>query len=418
MPQYRAAWLLPVSQPPIRDGWVRIERGRVAAFGPRRPGEPSPAGEIDLGSVAILPGLVNAHTHLELSWMRGRLAPTDDFPGWIRDVIALQRGRARGNAADAADAERAIRGAIAEARRTGTVLFGDISNTLASSPGLIDSGSAAVVFHELIGFKGGQASTIVTDALERLRQQPTDHRIRYALAAHAPYSVSPELFTKIRQACAGNSHARCSVHLGESRAETEFLREGRGPWRTLLEDLGAWDPEWAAPGCGGAEYLDRLGFLDDRLLVVHGVQCDREDLERLRTRDVTLVTCPRGNMLTGAGKPPVGAFYSAGVRVAIGTDSLASVPDLNLFSELAALRRLAPAVPARTLLESATIHGARALGFETDFGTIQAGKHASIIAVAVPEGVLDVEEHLVQGIAPADISHVEMRPDVHESRAE
>lgn len=404
MPQYRAAWLLPISQPPIRDGWVCTERGRIAAFGPHRRGERTPVDEIDLGEVAILPGLVNAHTHLELSWMRGRLAPAADFPGWIRNVIALQRSRSD---RDAAVTQKAIGEAIAEARSTGTVLFGDISNTMESSAGLIQSGAAAVVFHELIGFKSERAPTIIENALRQLERQPTGDLIRYSLAAHAPYSVSPALFQSIRQALARDPFARCSVHLGESRAEAEFLRDGTGPWKKLLEDLGAWDPTWVTPGCGGAEYLDRMGFLGDRLLVVHGVQCGRQELERLRARDVTLVTCPRGNALTGAGKPPVVAFYSAGVRVAIGTDSLASAPDLNLFSELAELRRLAPRLPARKLLESATINGARALGFDADFGTIEAGKYASIISVGVPEGVRDVEEYLVKGIVPAEISSLE-----------
>ena len=122
MPQYRAAWLLPISQPPIRDGWVRTERGRITAFGPHRRGERTPVDQIDLGGAAILPGLVNAHTHLELSWMRGRLASTGDFPGWIRSVIALQRSRSD---EDAADTQRAIAEAIADGKRHQVTGFHD-----------------------------------------------------------------------------------------------------------------------------------------------------------------------------------------------------------------------------------------------------------------------------------------------------
>jgi cytosine/adenosine deaminase-related metal-dependent hydrolase len=404
MPQYRAAWLLPISQPPVRDGWVRTERGRITAFGPHRRGERTPVDEIDLGEVAILPGLVNAHTHLELSWMRGRLAPAVDFPGWICDLIALQRSRSD---RDAAETQESIGAAIADARDTGTVLFGDISNTMASAAGLIERGAAAVVFHELIGFKSDLAPTIVEDALRQLERQQANDLIRYSLAAHAPYSVSPALFQSIRQALRRDPFARCSVHLGESHAEAQFLRDGTGPWRKLLEDLGAWDPTWVAPGCGGAEYLDRMGFLGRRLLAVHGVQFGRQELERLRARDVTLVTCPRGSALTGAGKPPVVAFYGAGVRVAIGTDSLASVPDLNLFSELAELRRLAPELPARTLIESATINGARALGFESDFGAIEPGKRDHLIAVDVHGAVADVEERLLAGVRPDEVRRID-----------
>jgi cytosine/adenosine deaminase-related metal-dependent hydrolase len=164
-----------------------------------------------------------------------------------------------------------------------------------------------------------------------------------------------------------------SVHLGESVEEIAFLAGGTGPWRSLLDHLGVWDESWTAPACGPVEYLDRLGFLDERVLCVHGVHLTDAALEALAGRRATLVTCPRGNRLTGAGSPPVRAFYAAGLRVAVGTDSLASVPDLNLFSELAELRRLAPRVPASMLLASATWQGARALGWDDEFGTIAPG---------------------------------------------
>jgi cytosine/adenosine deaminase-related metal-dependent hydrolase len=133
------------------------------------------------------------------------------------------------------------------------------------------------------------------------------------------------------------------------------------------------------------------------------VQFGRRELERIAARGATLVTCPRGNLLTGAGIPPVAAFYASGVPIALGTDSLASVPDLNLFSELAELRRLSPSTPAGRLLESATINGARALGFESDFGTIEPGKRDCLLAVDLPEGTGDVEEHLAAGVRLEDI---------------
>ena len=118
------------------------------------------------------------------------------------------------------------------------------------------------------------------------------------------------------------------------------------------------------------------------------------------------MTCPRGNVRTGAGTPPIDEFFESGVRVAVGTDSLASVPDLNLFSELAEMRRLAPAVPPRVLLESATINGARALGFEDDFGTIDAGKRDALAAVRLDGYVPGVEEYLLSGIEAEQISWI------------
>jgi cytosine/adenosine deaminase-related metal-dependent hydrolase len=175
----------------------------------------------------------------------------------------------------------------------------------------------------------------------------------------------------------------------------------------LLEEVGAWDPYWVPPGGTPVQFLDESGFLDARTLAIHGVQMTNEDLERLAARGATLVTCPRSNFHTGAGAPPIEEFYASGVPVAVGTDSLASTPDLNVFAELATMRALAPTVPARQLLDSATRQGARALGFDAEFGTIEPGKSARLIAVDVPPDVEDVEEYLVGGIEPRHIRWVE-----------
>jgi cytosine/adenosine deaminase-related metal-dependent hydrolase len=215
--------------------------------------------------------------------------------------------------------------------------------------------------------------------------------------------VSPGLFRAIRQDLDEHSQAVASVHLGESADEVEFLRTGGGAIRQALDELGAWNPDWMAPGVGPVEYLDRFGLVNDRLLAVHGVQLADAELERLAAAGATLITCPRSNRWTGAGTPPISRFYAAGVRVAIGTDSLASVDDLNLFHELAAVRTIASGVPARSILESATKCGAEALGFADELGTIEPGKRAELLAVRLPDGLADVEEYLLSGIAPEDI---------------
>ena len=155
------------------------------------------------------------------------------------------------------------------------------------------------------------------------------------------------------------------------------------------------------------QFLDDSGFLDARVLAVHCVQMTPADLERLAGRGSTLVTCPRSNFHTGAGAPPIEDFYDAGVHVAVGTDSLASAPDLNVFAELATMRALAPTVPAASLLDSATWQGARALGFDADYGTIEPGKSARLLAVAIPAATVDVEEYLVGGIEPGQIRWVD-----------
>jgi cytosine/adenosine deaminase-related metal-dependent hydrolase len=395
--KYRAQWLLSISDDPVRDGWVSVDDGRVVATG----SGPAPD-STDLGNAVILPALVNAHTHLELSYLRGIVPRAGRFLDWIRPLMAVRR-----EYPDAADPRivDTARQAIRELRASGTGLVGDVSNTLVTVPLLRESGMAAQVFYELLGFNDTDGMARVWDARTKIgAYRGKDPAVRVALAAHAPYSVSPELFRAIRADIDGDSEHVSTVHLGESEEELEFVRNGAGPWRDLLEEIGTWNDEWRPHGGSPVEYLADLGFLDSRVLAVHGVQFTGDDLARLRSLGTTVVSCPRSNVHVGVGSPPLEAFYAMGVSVAFGTDSLASVTDLNLFNELAEARRIAPRVPASHLLESATLCGAQALGFGADFGTIEPGKRASLIAVRVPHGVSEVEEFLVSGVDPSAIT--------------
>jgi cytosine/adenosine deaminase-related metal-dependent hydrolase len=405
--RYHAAWVLPIAGPPIRDGWVAVDRGRVIAVGGREAGDAhgtAGADDIQLGRVALMPGLVNAHTHLELSYMLDEVPPAPDFVTWIRTVVDTRRGEPDAGAPKILDA---VERAIQESVDSGTAVVGDISNTLVTFAPLAASPLAGVVFFEILRFNAPDAAAVVERARESIEALAPTERVRASLAAHAPYSVAPLVFRAIRQAVDRHPFTPCSVHLSESPAEVEFIKSGTGPWRQFLEDVGAWNPAWVPPGVSPVEYLDAAGFLHERVLAVHGVQMETADLERLAARGVTLVTCPRSNGHTGAGAPPLEDFYASGVQVAVGTDSLASAPDLSIFAELATMRALAPSIPASALLESATRVGARALGFDADYGTIEAGKRSRLLAVSVTPGVADVEEYLVSGIRPDQLRWVE-----------
>ena len=174
-----------------------------------------------------------------------------------------------------------------------------------------------------------------------------------------------------------------------------------------MYENGAWRNDWQIPACDPVAYLDRHHLIDEKTLVVHGVQFDDKALLRLAELGATPVTCPRSNQWVGVGYPPIVRFYKSGVKIAVGTDSLASVEDLNLFSELKTMRWLAPNVPASKILESATLTGARALGLGDELGSLTPGKRAQMIAVALPAQVTDVEEFLLGGIAPSQITWVE-----------
>jgi aminodeoxyfutalosine deaminase len=398
---FRADWILPISGPVIRDGEILVEDDRIVALG-RRGALAKACGSStrvrELGSVAVLPGLVNAHAHLELSGLRGAVPPADSMPVWAKQLIDLRRAFGR-------DDPTAIGPAIAEMRASGTALVGDVSNTLASCGPVSESALRAVVFQELIGFNPDDAEAMVASAIDRAAAAPQGERVRLSIAAHAPYSTAPELFLAIDRAW-GERGLPMTVHLAESREEVRFLRDAGGAWRRILEELRAWNPEWVAPGCSPVEYLDRLKFLRPGRLAVHGVQLAGTDLQLLARRGVTVVACPRSNAWTGAGVPPIESFYESGVRVAFGTDSLASVSDLNLFEELAAARRIAPRIAATMLLRSATLDGALALGFGDDVGSIEPGKRAEMIAVSMDDGVREVEEELVRGVSPERIAWI------------
>lgn len=392
----RARWVLPIAGPPISNGWVAVRDRRIAGVGGPDTDPPSAADDVSIGSAAILPAVVNAHTHLEFSWAKGKFPPAASMPQWASAVVSQPRPLAQ-------ETHEAIAAALVEARRCGTTLVGDVTNTLASYEPLVDSELSACVFSELVGFNPRDVPRLIEAAVAALDQLTPIEWLRCSIVPHAPYSVSPDLFRAIADVSRGR---RISVHVGESSEEIEFLKAGAGPWRSLLERLGVWDPTWTPPWVGPVEYLDRFGLLNERLLAVHAVQLTDAELDLVARAEATVVTCPRSNRWTGAGIPPVDRFYASGVRVAIGTDSLASVEDLSIFNELAALRTIAPGVAARRLLESATRAGAEALGFGEELGTIEPQKRAELIAVRIPAATEDVEEYLLSGIPAEDISWI------------
>ena len=388
-----AKHVLPIDRPPLQPGWIEIEHGRIVAVAQGK----APAGAQALGDVALLPGLVNAHTHLELSWLAGRIRPAASFVEWVQ---ALMPARLAGPPDGEDGVVRSARTAARSLAATGCVLVGDISNGLTTPAAIQAAGLGGVVFHELLGFNVSDPAGMVRDAarhVQRVREtlQMDGPLLRVGVTAHASYSTSPGL---MREIVALSQPTPLTIHVAESADELDLLRTGSGAFRRLLEDFGAWDPAWQVPHCDPVEYLDDLGYLKPGLLAVHAVHLSDDAVEVLREAGGVIVTCPRSNEWVGGGIPRVAHFYAEDIPVAIGTDSLASCPSLNLFDELAELRRIAPDVAAASLLESATRVGAQALGFGADYGTLSPGKQAAIVAVNVPPGTSDVEEYLVSGV--------------------
>jgi len=361
--------------------------GRLVAVGRRRDLLKSHgAAEVrDLGDAVIIPGLINAHTHLELSWMNGETPAGGAYMSWLRDFVA------RRATIDEAAARQFAAQALETMRERGTVAVGDVANGSWATALLAASGFHGLSFHEVYGFRAADAESILDAAASRLEAidavpevKAARNRITAILTPHAAHTTSGPLLKALGGRAAASAES-LSVHVAESVEESQLLRDGTGPFRDFLIERGVWDEGWKAPGLTPVEYLDRLGVLSPRTLAVHCVHLDHHDLTRLQARGVTVVTCPRSNQRLGVGKAPVPKLLASGIPVALGTDSLASSPDIDVFNEVAVLRQEHPGLAPAAALRIATLNGARALGLEKLLGTVEVGKLAALAVVGLED---------------------------------
>jgi cytosine/adenosine deaminase-related metal-dependent hydrolase len=367
----RARHILPIAAPPLENGWVRLERGRIVALGRGRP----PASVLDLGDATILPGLVNAHTHLEFSELREPLDPTGGLPAWIGRIVALRRRRPS-HLSTAPGA--AIRSGLLESAATGVTSLGEIA-TAAPLDAYAGPVPRVRVFREALGVSLAAAATAfratVRD-LDRLQLRG----VSVGVSPHAPYSVAAPLGSRLL-AEARRRRLPAAMHLAESREEEDLLARGTGPFRDLLEELGVWPAGDPPRLLSTADWISRLARCP-RGIVVHGTHVGRNPtaLARLaRHRDrLAMAICPRTTLALSGGLPPLPLFRDAGLRVAIGTDSRASNPDLSVLAECRTLvdAGLCTAAEALTM---ATLHGAWALMLESRCGSLVPGHAADLV---------------------------------------
>lgn len=400
---HQARWVIPVDGPLLADGVVVVAGDRIAAVGPapeiwqtQRAGGlgPGPVQQYDHGEGAIIPALVNTHLHLEFSALRGAISPQTNLPAWLHAAIAAF------TTLSPEEIDQGIRQGIAALRRFGTILGAEVSNTGRSLPLLAVSGLDFHYFYECLGFNLLAGKPLTEDF--PFLAQPTIASLPVSAAAHAPYSVSAPLFQRIKAWNRGQGRPT-SVHLAESQEEISFLRQGNGSFRELLAQRGRWYEDYTPPGCSPAVYLDHLGFWDEQTLAVHGIWLDDQDREVLARRGVWLALCPRSNLHTGAGFPDLPALQRAGLKLTLGTDSLASSRDLNLFQEIKVLQERFPEVQLSDLLAMATINGAAALNRDHDLGSLTPGKKAALLFVPISPG-LSVWQGLVDSGAQGQIS--------------
>lgn len=359
-----ARWVFPVDRPPLERGLVTIQDDKIVAVeahGTRQ-------ADVDLGNAAILPGLVNAHTHLDLSGLRGKCPPTPDFTQWLRGVIRHRRGQTL-------EQTRAdIRCGLAETMRAGTTLVGDIAAQGISWYPLADTDLRAVVFFEMLGLPHLRAALVWEEAKTWLATHTNTATCRPGLSPHAPYSVRFSMF-----AAAALAGVAVAIHLAESADELQLLMLRQGPFVSFLKELNVWEPEGLA---GDPEEV--LGSLNGLrpALIVHGNYL--RDGCRM-PRNGHIIYCPRTHAAFGHSPHPFREFLARGVRVALGTDSLASNPDLDILAEARFVHGKHGDVPGATLLRMITLSGAEALGWADETGSLTPGKSADLVVLPLPD---------------------------------
>jgi cytosine/adenosine deaminase-related metal-dependent hydrolase len=330
----------------------------------------------------LCPGLVNAHCHLELS------ALADTVPGGGGFIAWAQRFLATNTETPGERRRAAAREAAAAAVRLGTAAIGDVGNTLDAARAIGEARLAGVLFHELVGSREAKAGGALADAARERAELDAGAgwpaHLGYVPAPHAAYSVGPDLLRRIF-AAASNAKRATSIHLAEDEEELKLLRDGTGAWPALLEAMGV-DPTTRVPRQTPVAYLASLGAFDGGAppLLVHMVHAGPDDRRLAREAGATVVLCPRSNLHIGGLLPDVPALLADGVGLALGTDSLASTPDLSLWAEMATLAGHFPSVPAARWLEAATLGGARAIGLPAH-GALSPGKRPGVLDVLVED---------------------------------
>ncbi len=374
--------VLPISSEPIRDGAVAIDGDVITAVGTRREiAERFPDSESrDFGNAAIIPGLVNCHSHLEITSMRGALDDVEhDFRSWLLKLNGLRAALTDDDIRTAA-----ISGAR-EAAAAGVTCMGDIGRFgVAGVEALKEVGLRGIVFQETEFSPDNRTAdedfVKLAAKFESLHASATD-LVRVGLSPHSPYTVSSRLFELIAEYAIIN-RLPLTIHAAESDQELELLQHGTGFFTDVYEKF---DVEWSSPHCTPIAYLERLGVLSARPLLTHCTKSTDEDIQRISSYGATIAHCPKSNAKFGHGFAPFEQFLDAGIAVGLGSDSVASnnlcdILEESRFASLAARNREGSSrfIAADEVLKTATLGGAKALGLDALVGSLEPGKQADI----------------------------------------
>lgn len=361
---HRAGWVIIDPWTIFRNGFVKVDSGLIKEVGHGR--EHGEAQVVDHGPGALLPVLVNTHTHLELSTLRGKIPFEKGFLNWVNNLIRHR---------EALSSEALILGAnkgIQELLKSGCGVAGEISTLGLTWEAFSTSALAGVWFRESLG---DTLSDNVTCGVK-------NEKNIMSLAGHAPHTTAPEVLVNIKK-IAKNMNLPFSIHIAESEDEDRFLKTGKGEWADLLTERGIDFSGWGLPVESPVKHLLRLGLLDEKTIAVHLVYTDQNDLKILMDCNVHVCLCLRSNRNIHNRLPDLAGMLGSGINLCLGTDSLASTESLSMFEEMAYASSAFPFVPPEVILAMATINGAKALGVEDRYGSLVPGKNGAFVYVPV-----------------------------------
>jgi cytosine/adenosine deaminase-related metal-dependent hydrolase len=385
--------------PPIRNGAVAFSDGIILDIGRRDQlvREHPEARIIDRPDCTILPGLVNAHTHLELSEFACGARPAS-FVEWIerlvpRGAVSLQSIRE--------SVARSVPLGVSQCLRFGVTCVGDISRHSTVSRPLLRGGPLRVVSYGEVQAMAQRRGLLEERIAAAVDPTFASDCLRVGLTPHAPYSVEADGYRRCVEV-ARSHRLPLATHLAETPAEGPFLAVQQGPFRDLWRMLGAWDEDVPKFADGPLRFAQAVGLLDYPTLLAHVNYCDDDELRILAAGMASIVYCPRTHAYFGHPPHRWRDMLKLGINVAVGTDSCASSPDLDLVAELRLLHRIAPEIPADEVWHMATTRAARAIQMSDALGSITAGKSADFAVFAVA-GDRPLTELLETSVAPHEV---------------
>lgn len=393
---YSASWLMARDGSFIQNGALLVSDGRIEAVGPLAEIREICSAELsDYPGCAILPGFVNAHTHLELthypSWRRkdGLDYHPNRFTDWMIQLVKIKRGL------EPVDMQTSALEGVRMCLESGTTAVGDIVSIAGMEGVFKSSGLAGRLYFELLGQDKWRFENSLNQALASARQGYGC--LETGLSPHSPYTISSDNLSGVRRAAA-ETRLPLAIHLEESPAEMELIFNSSGEFADNFYPFVGWERYLTAPQkCSSTELLDRTGVLEFCRLAIHCVHVSRGDAELLRKRGVTVVLCPRSNERLDVGRAPVALFKKLAIPLALGTDSLASNDSLSLWDEMRfALDAFPDTLSPADLLGMVTLGGASALEIAAERGSLEAGKIADFQVIAgVGEQEAELRERII-----------------------